>query len=249
MKAFFSQVLDEFLTPDFLEGARKKYHFAKAQFTELQAVAEKMIPRMRREAFWERKEYRKQEPIRSDSCGQPDKVYECVVMTLGHGIDDLQETYDDRGWLLQSYMTEVLASEVLLAGYQAYEQYLCTQTDWHVARYHFPGSEKAFPLELLPDLLREYEPRITCNHAFCMSPNKSVVFLSELAQGVQTCNGSICFGCTNRHCSYRTQSDPAGNEQVTKRQDRPMTYGYSRIFGRETSVLSWQDLKKGREIK
>ena len=237
MAAFFREVLDDFLTPEFLEGVRKKYHFEQDGFMELHTAAKNMLPWMRREAFWDRKKYQMQEPLRPDACRkEANPIYECVVMTLGYGIDQLQESCNDRGGLLKSYMMEALASEILLKSYHAYEQFLRKKTGWHIARYHFPGYEEAFPLELLPDLLRAYAPRITCNSAFCMSPSKSVVFLSELTQEGRH-GGSICLGCTNNHCPYRVTDVTSGKRQAQEKQDLPLTYGYSTIFGASSPIL------------
>lgn len=231
MAAFFRNLLHELVTPAFLEGVRKKYHFGETQIMELQAVAEEMAPWMRKEAFWERKEVLLRDQSWVDRSDKSAKSYERVVMTLGHGIDCLQETYSESGWLLQSYMTEVLAGEILYRGYDAYQQYIRSKTGWYVANYHFPGSEDAFPLELLADLLKGYAPRITCNSAFCMSPSKSVVFISELTEEDSMHGNSICAGCTNRCCIYRSESDDCEKKQIHGMRDMPMTYGYSQIFG------------------
>ena len=48
----------------------------------------------------------------------------------------------------------------------------------NVARYHFPGSEEDFPLEMVPKLLVGFPGQITCNTAFCMIPKKSVAFVA-----------------------------------------------------------------------
>ena len=167
MAAFFSNVLDNFLSPAFLEGVRKKFHYDETQAFEFQAVAEEMLPLMREEAFWERRVFSGENKHQSEACSV---IQEQVVMSLGKGIDCLQERYSERELLSKSYMIEVLASELLLQGYAAYNHYIRKNTDWHVARYHFLGSEEDFPLAMLPDLLKELAPLVTCNSAFCMLP-------------------------------------------------------------------------------
>ncbi len=206
MAAFFCEVWEHILTPDFLNRVRQKYHFEEADWIELRTVANQMLPWIRREAFWDRKEYHIQELSRPGPCESSRPIYECVVMTLGPGIDALQESYSDSGLLLKSYMAEVLACEILQDGYQAYEQFLKKTTGLHVAGYHFPGSEAAFPLELLADLIKDYAPHIICNSAFCITPMKSVVFLAELTQERPSHESSICFTCTDKHCPYRIKN-------------------------------------------
>lgn len=200
MAAFFPDELDKFLSPVFLEGVRKKFHYDETHALEIQAVAEEMIPLMREEAFWERRVYSGENKHQSKACSV---IHEQVVMSLGNGVDRLQERYCERELLSQSYMIEVLASELLLQGYAAYNRYIRKNTEWHVARYHFLGSEEAFPLEMLPYLLKELTPLITCNSAFCMMPRKSVAFIAELTQDDKVQCRGICVGCNNFNCSNR----------------------------------------------
>ena len=235
MPAFFSNILDEILTPVFLERVRKKFHFEKTHMVEIQTVAMRMIPLIQTEAFWERKEF-----LMPDRTNESNNIYESVFMSLGKGIDYLQERYEEGEFLLKSYILEVLANEILLRGYDAYNQYIKKETNWHVARYYFLGSEAAFPLDILPSLLKECSLQITCNSAFYMSPNKSVVFISELTQDEKRYCGSICFDCKNKNCpnkiedAYSICSGPMPGsikKQIKIKKDMSMLYGYSRIFG------------------
>lgn len=202
MAAFFPEVLDAFITPSFLERVRGKFHYEEGQAAELRAVADKMLPLMREEAFWERRKSSVQDRCRTEDF---DAVYESVVMSLGSGVDRLQDEYAEKGLLSESYMIEALASELLLQGYDAYNRYIRSNTERHVARYHFLGSEAALPLELLPELLGEITSRITCNEAFCMLPQKSVVFISELTRDETVRCKSVCVGCDQMRCPNRIE--------------------------------------------
>ncbi len=228
MAAFFSEVLDEFLTPAFLEGVCRKFHYEEAQSADLRAVAEEMFPLVREEAFWESKRALAREPRQAEDS---DAAYEYVVMSLGKGIDRLQEKCGEKLLLSESYMIEVLASELLIRGYDAYNRYVRKNTKWHVARYHFPGSEEAFPLEMLPGLLRELTQKVSCNSAFCMAPKKSVAFVSELTQDESVHCRGICVGCNRIHCPNRIADDGFARKRIAEMADMPLTYGYSRIFG------------------
>lgn len=228
MASFFPNVLDKFLSPTFLEGVRKKYHYEETQALEFQVVAEEMLPLMREEALWERRVFLRENRHQSEECNI---IYEQVVMSLGNGVDCLQERYSEREALSQSYMIEVLASELLLLGYAAYNHYIKENTDWHVARYHFLGSEENYPLEMLPDLLKELTPLITCNSAFCMLPKKSVAFIAELTQDEKVQCRGICVGCNNLSCSNRMEDGGLVHKRLSVMTDMPLTYGYGRIFG------------------
>lgn len=200
MAVFFNDLLEEFLTPAFLGEVRQKFHFGESDEREIRAVAEEMLPLMRKEAFWERKgPFRKEQ----HKAGNGDATYELVAMSLGKGVDSLQESYHKKDLLLQSYMLEVLAGELLMRGYRAYRCYIRKSVGWHVSRYHFLGSEEGFPLELLPYLLNVLTQQISCNSAFCMLPQKSVVFVSELSKDEKVKCKDICDECNNMNCPNR----------------------------------------------
>ncbi|MCM1064043.1 MAG: hypothetical protein NC420_06110 [Eubacterium sp.] len=236
MAAFFAKTLDGFLTPAFLEQVCKKYHYAEEQLPELQAAAGEMLSLMREEAFWESKMVFPKKPCRTEA---PDAEFAYVVMSLGKGIDRLQESYSEKGLLTQSYMIEVLASELLLKGYDAYNRYVRKSTELHVARYYFPGSEEAFPLEMLPKLLGELTRDVACNSAFCMVPKKSVAFVCELTRDENVRCQGICVGCGNLYCPNRVTDDDSVRKRLAGEADMPLTYGYSRIFGIDNSVRSY----------
>lgn len=238
MADFFSDLLDGFLEPSFLQGVRNKFHYGETQNEEFQAVAEEMLPLMRKEAYWERSI----SCLQSTSGGSAEteaaqaqrrcKAYEDVVMTLGAGIDSLQDRYSSQGMISRSYMLEVLASEFLLQGYGAYNRYIESHTDMHVARYHFLGSEGSFPLNELPHLLDEMGGQIICNEAFCMLPRKSVAFVAELTRDEKVRCGGICAGCGSLHCPNRVAENHPERHLMARMADLPLTYGYSRIFGK-----------------
>ncbi len=228
MSALFPEVLEELTAPAFLGEVCRKYHYEDAQIGELQGVAEEMHRLICGEAFWESGEVLLGNRYQA---GLPDAVYQCVVMSLGKGIDRLQESYSEKVLLSRSYMIEVLASELLVRGYDAYNRHVRGNTDRHVARYHFPGGEEAFPLELLPELLGKLTREVTCNSAFCMQPKKSVVFVAELTRDEKIRCQGICMGCHNGYCPNRITEESAVRRRLAEMADMPLPYGYSRILG------------------
>lgn len=228
MAVFFTEVMDDLTASAFLEGVRRKFHYDETQADELRKTAEEMMPLLRGEAFWE---HRKATVEKLCPGTVPSAEYEHVVISLGKGIDDLQESYGKETRLSQSYMIEVLASELLMKSYDAYNRYIRKNTDRHVARYHFPGSEEAFPLKLLPELLKGLTSKVVCNSAFCMQPKKSVAFVSELTRDEKVQCKGICVGCNNVYCSNRMADDGSVRKRLAEMADMPLTYGYSRIFG------------------
>ncbi|MDE7332746.1 MAG: hypothetical protein K2O16_11040 [Lachnospiraceae bacterium] len=229
MADFFPDLLERFSGDAFLKGVCRKYHYGKGQEAELRAVAEEMLPLMQREAFWESRESGSFNGKQKETAGA---AYEDVIMSLGSSVDSLQESYHEKEQLSESYMLEALASELLLMGYGAYNRYVREKRNWHVARYHFPGGEENFPLEMMPELLKGFQYQITCNTAFCIIPKKSVVFVAELTQDEQVQCESICAGCHNMHCPNRVKRDLSRERMLARVADMPLSYGYSRIFGK-----------------
>ncbi|MBR1853267.1 MAG: hypothetical protein IJ794_09030 [Lachnospiraceae bacterium] len=182
-----------------------------------------------------------------------------VCITLGPGVDALQETYLSTDRLTEAYMVETLGSELLLKSYPQWNEQIAAQGRYRVKRYYFLGSEAKYPIEALPALLESLQVPITCTSAYCMLPKKSVAFYAELAEqvahetGIQTAQGTepqdaddqaagqpaerdehfcegICAGCNSTNCPNRMEKRH-GNAWETDMTDRPFTYGYQRIFG------------------
>lgn len=235
MARFFEDLLDAFSDKSFLEKVYKKYHYGEEQLPLLAAVAAEMLPLMRREACWERQEWKVTGQTGGEIGMICPPVFEQVIMTLGAGVDALQEAYLEKGLLSESYMIEALASELLLAGYSAYNRYMAAETAFHVARYYFPGSEENYPLEKLPFLLGRTKLPVTCNDAYCMQPKKSVVFVAELTEDETVHCQGICVGCrgsAGRKCPNRIEESAPLRQALDGMPDVPLNYGYGRIFGR-----------------
>lgn len=230
MEKFFDEVLDKLTTPVFLEAVRKKYHYEKDQLGELKDVAEQLLPRMRREACWNQGEFVAELPEGMKSWAEgPCRE---VVLTLGEGTDLLQEEFTEKGLLSESYMVEALASELLLQGYAAYNKYVEAHTEFHVARYHFPGSEEELPIESLEGMLQRLGVPVRYNEAFCMIPKKSVAFVAELTLDAKSRCQGICVGCGSKNCPNRMEEELHLGRMIADMTDLPLSYGYSRIFGR-----------------
>ena len=97
-----------------------------------------------------------------------DQSFLAVGITLGKGIDELQEKYLQNGFLTESYMIEVLSSELLLESYRAYTEWVVVHRNLHVARLHFLGSEPE-----ISESFRTKNKRVCCGWrtfpCFCRS--------------------------------------------------------------------------------
>ena len=223
MQTFFSEITALCSYEQFLHSVMEKYHYDPEEYPNLKRLAGEMIPCLETEAGWQDRENKETFPGR-------DQSFLAVGITLGKGIDALQEKDLQNGFLTESYMIEVLSSELLLKSYRAYTEWVAVHRNLHVARLHFLGgeiSETSEPqigsllrLSNLPMLLQELALPVTCNAAYCMIPKKSVVFYAELTKDPFTKCAGICLGCGRRDCPNRP--------------NRPLSYGYARIFSKNT---------------
>lgn len=222
-RTFFPEIWEAFSKEGFLKNVCRKYHYGETDMESLRCTAEAMLPRMGEQACWNHRLF--------GVSGVP--VGSEAVITLGKGLDELQEEYSSKGLLSECYMVEALSSELLLLSYSAYNRELEKESGLHVARLHFLGSEETYPMTILPDLLKRLQMSVSCNEAFCMVPKKSVAFYTELTEDRAVRCPGICVGCNSRHCPNRIEE----RENITLKKmladmtDVPLSYGYRRIFG------------------
>lgn len=196
------------LTIRFLDDVKSRYHYEEKDSELLKCVASDMISCVKwQEGIYimlpERDGESGAEEVFAEICP---KGTAAAVMTLGAGVDMLQERYQKSGRLLESYMAESIAGELLMLGYEQFAQWVKSETGCHVRAYHFPGSEEGYPIAMVQKVLEAFaQKRVVCNSAFCLTPKKSVVFFAELSgQAAEGCI-RICEACSKRAvCSVRT---------------------------------------------
>lgn len=155
-----------------------------------------------------------------------------VVITLGEGIDRLQNEYLQKDLFVEGFMTEVIAGELLFLCYPVCNQRLKELFGLNVRKYSFLGSTADYPLTLLPDILAQSGLDLHCNSALYMEPKKSVAFIAELTQEENLICPGICTGCRSENCPNRIleEDDPAG--RANDWSGIAFNYGFARIFGR-----------------
>ena len=244
MRPFF-QNLVECMTEDlFLQEFSRKYHYDEEQMTLLKEVSFAMQQNIcadnktgkagwacgeDREA-WESGREEVRQAAQEVNDGQGVKALCPVCITLGPGVDALQETYLNTDRLTEAYMVETLGSELLLKSYPQWNEQIAAQGRYRVKRYYFLGSEEKYPIETLPALLESLQVPITCTSAYCMLPKKSVAFYAEFTERDEHFCEGICAGCNSPNCPNRMEKRH-GSAWDTDMTDRPFTYGYQRIFG------------------
>ena len=226
MEQLFAEVTELCRDDKFLHSVMKKYHYAEEAYSTIKNMAEQMLPCLKSEAGWQDSDFGKTFPEGGQS-------FFAVGITLGKGIDELQEQYLKNGLLTESYIIEVLSSELLLKSYRSYTEWVAKHRDIHVARLYFLGSEisdsKALQpestvtslqqwlhLEQLPEVLKKLELPVTCNEAHCMIPKKSVVFYAALTLDSSVKCAGICLGCGRRDCPNRMEEKEAFSRSINR---------------------------------
>lgn len=188
----------------------QKYHFNAEDLGALQAFEEALQPLLKAKLYyvWKEKE--------ADL-----KQFAVCFVTLGDGVDVLQELYLDRECVSQAYMLECIASELLFKAYEEGVDFLQKESGKWAERIEFLGD--TYPLEWMEQWYGEFEGmEVQYNEQFVLSPKKSVVFLLPVSEKKQAENPiHICASCQNKTCAYRTETIK--------------TYGYERIFGEKKS--------------
>lgn len=175
----------------------KRYHFREEDFLSLQALSGSMAPLLQVKAYYLWK---------SGDSLIPQKDYAAVFLTLGSGVDEMQEIYLSKNCLSEAYMIECIAIEMLYKSYGELIREVQRQTGKWVEKMEFLGD--TYPIELLPKLYREFgQMDISYNEKFVLSPGKSVVFLLTMSDEKREGDCSLCESCGNKTCILRLVTD------------------------------------------
>lgn len=234
MQILFPEITELCRDEKFLHSVMKKYHYTEEEYPVMERLAEEMYACLKKDAGW-------QDKMCTEAFPEGEQPFLAVGITLGKGIDELQEKYLKAELLTESYMIEVLSSELLLKSYQAYTDLVAEYRDYHVARLWFLGADDIpsgvekteFELEYLPEILKKLDLPVTCNEAYCMIPKKSVVFYAELTRDVLVKCAGICLGCGRRDCPHRMEEKESFPLRFADMTDRPLPYGYAKIFSKK----------------
>ncbi len=214
-RIYIESRLWKFLTSEFLENVKSRYHYGENDMPLLRSVAADMAGCMR----WQESVYlvygnesgaqknpSVQEDERDDGKGYHTTA--TVIMTLGIGIDLLQERYQSTGRMLESYMVESIGGELLMLGYRELSGWVKERTGYNVTAQHFFGEDARYPLAQMPEALaRAGQTKVSCNDGFCLTPRKSVVYQIELSKdgGGESCT-EPCAVCSMRaSCTVRSR--------------------------------------------
>lgn len=139
-----------------------------------------------------------------------------VLVTLGAGVDELQDACTKEGRLGESYMVECIAMELLGNAYEQSAERIHDHYGLWIGGFDFLGS--TVPIEEMETLFCILEPQeVSYNQAYMLTPKKTVAFYTDLTEKRQESYCNQCASCRNTKCAHRKAH---------------LTYGYQRIFGK-----------------
>lgn len=212
------------ITECFLDSVMKKFHFGSEERELFHQIGQEVEDAAAgRAGFW------------CAGYRDTEKKLAAAALTLGAGVDELQDRFAQKGLLTEMYMAETIAEELLLAAYRDFNRWMEKKSGLHVARYFFFGAQEAYPLSELPSALKLLEQQeVQCNRVCCLTPKKSVVFLAELTDEENVRCEGICMGCGRKDCPNRWEEndDRKGLRWPDLTAALTLPYGYARILGR-----------------
>lgn len=227
-----------------------RYHFGEHDLEQLRQIGnlveEAMEPVMHYEVFTRKADER----VAGDDISSIDCM--AVIVTLGSGVDELQNRYTQRESLTKSYMTECIGMELLRAAYEQAAESIHVYTGRWMSGFEFVGDK--IPFTYMEEIFRLLEPQgVSYNQAYMLTPKKTVVFLANLCDERKYSYCHVCAECSCLACPSRKKIDGedasesrgykmerSGDEDHIKssnnvhretERSRNLTYGYQKIFG------------------
>lgn len=195
--------LELYLEDNACAQMRSRYHFSKGDEARIRALTDRLLSVAEPVLYYAPK-----------SAGEQGCL--AVLVTLGAGVDELQDACTKDGLLGESYMVECIAMELLGSAYEQSAERIYGHYGLWPGRFAFLGSER--PIEETEVLFRMLRPAdISYNQAYMFTPKKTVAFYTTLTAKRQESYCNQCETCRNTRCANRRAS---------------LTYGYQQIFGK-----------------
>lgn len=175
----------------FIKEIINKYHFEPEAENDIISVYEKMQSCMKPYAVYRMNQ-------RDTGIKDIDSRQSAIVaMTLGKGIDSLEEQLTDAGKLDEAYILECIAAELLLTMYGDFNKEYAKFHRRYVERYVFIGEE--IPVTEVPKLLKEV---------------KGVKEAANTSIHVEKENGQSTEGFAEDEESNKTENDNTENDNT-----------------------------------
>lgn len=187
----------ELMNHEFLQEIMVKYHYNDCDKELLLRVASDVRSCMKDqecyEIVWE------------------DPSYADVALTLGVGIDCLQEKYARADAVMKQCMAEHLCGELMMQQYGKLNEMLTEGIQCVVTGLHFWGAEEPYPISDMAKVLSKFRHiHLRCTRDDLLIPSKSVLYRVEFGKIEQqssiirwkekgnhgTCRSMVCENCS-----------------------------------------------------
>ena len=182
------------LTKEEQKRMAARYHFEDTQLYRIHILYEALLPVLKAEAYYE---------IVQPDNGEEGALALCAV-TLGNGIDRMQEDCGGSQSIMDDYILECLGSTLLEKAYAELGEVLFGESGLFFESFLFPGSD--LELEWIAKILDRLSEEgravpISYNREFVLLPKKSVVFIGRLGKKGADCG--VCASCPRADCESR----------------------------------------------
>lgn len=196
------EALHPYITENVYDQILSCYHFQEKEEPLIRSLTERIYQAADSAVYFAYKSPREESRL-------------AVLVTLGVGVDDLQEEYNAAGHLTESYMIECIAMELLKNAYEQAAEKIYGHYGLWMNGFDFLGDR--VPIEEMEEMFAILEPEeISYNQAYMLTPKKTVAFYTTLTDIREAAFCNLCSTCSHTKCIHRR-----GN----------LTYGYQRIFG------------------
>lgn len=174
------------LTDRELRECISRYHFTESDRITLAALQEAVLPLLKPRAYY--------------ASYEGEQEVACIV-TLGEGLDLLQELYMREDALSEAYMLDCLGASLLQQAYEDFVAFLQKDKGRYVEKLIFLGEE--YPLTLTPKLIALTGAEVHSSEDFVLTPRKSVSLILPMTDHPVEGACHICRNCRNVTCSLR----------------------------------------------
>lgn len=196
------KALEPYMTENTYSQILSRYHFQEDKKALLHSLDKQLSQRIDAVVYFAPKSSQEETRL-------------AVLVTLGAGVDNLQEEYTAAGQLSETYMIECIAMELLKNAYEQAAEMIYDYYGLWMNGFDFLGDR--IPLEEMERMFDILEPEeISYNQAYMITPKKTAAFYTTLTDSRTAAYCNLCNTCSHTRCIHRK-----GN----------LTYGYQRIFG------------------
>lgn len=179
-----------------------QYHFWEHDLKQLRQIGSLVEEAAEPVLYYGLFTRREEEYAAGDGISTVDRM--AVIVTLGEGVDELQNQYTQQERLTESYMTECVGMELLRTAYEQAAERIHAYTGRWMSDFEFIGDR--IPFTYMEEMFKLLKPQeVNYNQAYMLTPKKTVVFLTDLCAERKDSYCHICDACSCLTCPDRKE--------------------------------------------